>query len=174
MDHTSVGLRAVVRSLTDVVTPAIDPGASLAMEQLRLSIDYIEFVMGRIDYLHARDQFELRHHLEMARNVQMIVASVAMEEVATLVTSIERGVAVSADSSASAQQMKLASSQLASAISRVVKKAPELEDTARFAIERSVVRSGQAQIAFERSWYLPLGFDPDPANVRPLSEVISA
>jgi hypothetical protein len=172
MDHTVVGLRAVVRALSDVVSPAVDPGASLATEQMRLSIDYIEFVIGRLEFLHDRELFELGHHLEMAKAVQEIIEPLAVPEVVALAKAIEKGLQALSDPATPTRRMKSVSAALATAIVAIVRKAPTFDQTVRTNIERSVVRAGQSQIAFERSWYLPLGFDPDPGGVRPLQEVM--
>ena len=42
-DHTDNNLRAAIKSLTDVVTPAVDPGDPMAREQLALVVAFLEF-----------------------------------------------------------------------------------------------------------------------------------
>ena len=49
-DVTDNGLRAAVKALTDVVAPSIDPSDPLAKEQLRLVVDYLQFVRSRLDF----------------------------------------------------------------------------------------------------------------------------
>lgn len=172
MDHTDVALRSVVRALADVVAPAIDPDNSRAKEQLRLSIDYIEFVLGRLDFMYRRELLELHHYLGMARAVHGIVGPPGLCRDAALEAAIERGGQTLAEHGAPVRRMKDATAALAAAIAAVVRAAPGLEAAVRSSIEQTVVRMGRERIEFERSWYLPLGFDPDPGDVRPLHEVM--
>lgn len=54
MDHCENTLRAAIKSLRDTVAPAVDPDDSQATEQLRLTIDFLEFLRTRIYDVHAR------------------------------------------------------------------------------------------------------------------------
>jgi hypothetical protein len=173
MDHTSVGLRAAVRALADVVSPAVDPNDARAKEQLRLAIDYIEFVLERLDFFHDRELFDLRHHLEMAEAVQEIIEPLALPEAAALGTAIERGVQTLPQHRTPVRAMKDTTAALAAAIAAVVREAPRFDKMIRTNIEQCVLRAGKARFAFERSWYLPLGLDPDPGEVRPLRFIVN-
>lgn len=44
MDHSENTLRAAIKSLRDTVAPAVDPLDPQAVEQLRLTIDFLEFL----------------------------------------------------------------------------------------------------------------------------------
>lgn len=172
MDHTDVGLGSVIRALADVVAPAVDPDDSRAREQLRLSIDYIEFVLERLDFRHDRALFELRHHLGMAGALREIIGSLALHECAALEAAIEQGEQALTEQAAPARRMKDVTAALAAAIAVIVRAAPAFDAAVRRRIEQGVVRASAERIAFERSWYLPLGFDPDPGDVRPLQQVM--
>ena len=172
MDHTNVGLRAAVRALTDVVSPAVDPNDARAKEQLRLAIDYIEFVLERLDYFHDRELFDLRHHLEMAEAVQEIVGPLALPGQAALTAAIELGVQATPERSIPVRLVKDATAALAGAIAAVVREAPGFDSAIRINIEQCILRLSKARFAFERSWYLPLGLDPDPGEVLPLPDVV--
>ena len=174
MDHTDVGLKSVVRALQDVVAPAIDPSNSQANEQLRLSIDYIEFVIERLGFLHDRELFDLRHHLAMARAVDAIVGSLALPDGAVLKAAIEAGTQALAKPGARTRQLKRATANLTAAIAAIVRTAPALEKNVQRRIEQTVVGASHERIAFERSWYLPFGFDPDAAEVGALHDLINA
>ncbi|NDK91451.1 hypothetical protein GYA93_17985 [Gordonia desulfuricans] len=49
IDHSENALRAVIKSLRDVVAPAVDPGDPMAQEQLALSLGTLEFLHSRLD-----------------------------------------------------------------------------------------------------------------------------
>lgn len=172
MDHTDVGLRAVVRALADVVTPALDEGNSLAREQLRLSIDYIEFVAARLEYLSDREIFDLRHHLKMATAIAELVRGSATPSSPALAAAIEKGNAVLSTGAVPTRALKDATAAVAEAVSNVVREAPAMEESVARAVEKAVIVSSRERIAFERSWYEPLGFDPNPGDVPSVREVI--
>ncbi|MCL4183038.1 MAG: hypothetical protein KJ011_06280 [Burkholderiaceae bacterium] len=173
MDHTAVGLRAAIRALSDVVAPALDPGHAQARDQLRLSIEYLEFVLQRLDLLHERTAFELRQHLAMAQDVHAAIEGLDLACGTELAAAIER-VQRAPQHASPLQTLKAATADLAGAVSSVVREAPAFDEAVRQRIERRVLRASQARIAFERSWYLPQGLDPDPHEVRPLPEVLGA
>ena len=97
MDHTDAALRAVVKTLRDVVAPALDPADPLAHEQLRLAVDYLEFLRGRFEWLHGRERFDLTHHLDMARAMCRIGGPVSARVATALAASIDRGERVIVD-----------------------------------------------------------------------------
>ncbi|MCB1476316.1 MAG: hypothetical protein H6883_05710 [Rhodobiaceae bacterium] len=172
MDHTDVGLRAVVRALADVVTPAVDESNSLAREQLRLSIDYIEFVAARLEYLNDREVFDLRNHLAMARNIVQILGDAAAPGHSTLVAAIGQGETALSSGAVPMRSLKDATASLAAAVADVVRSASEMEQSVARAIEKAVIDSSKERIAFERAWYEPLGFDPNPGNVPSVRDVM--
>ncbi|MGO4836287.1 hypothetical protein AB4144_28995, partial [Rhizobiaceae sp. 2RAB30] len=72
MDQTDVGLKSVVKALTDTIAGAIDPTDHLAREQLRLAASYIDFVRQRLDFIHARERYDLKHYASLARRLLTI------------------------------------------------------------------------------------------------------
>ncbi|WP_218510374.1 hypothetical protein [Variovorax sp. dw_308] len=172
MDHTHVGLRAAVRSLTDVVAPAVDPQHAQARDQLRLTVEYLEFVLQRLDHFHERDLFELRHHMDLARQVLAVVPASAMTCSAALGSALEQGKSALAEVNAAATTLRNATGALAAAVAQAVRAAPQMDASARRNIETCVLRASKTRIAFERSWYLPLGLDADSHEVLPLSEAL--
>ena len=181
MDHTDVGLRAVIRALSDVVRPALDPGAQMAKEQLQLSIDYLEFVLTRLPLLHARERLELRQQVEMGEAVAEVAGEMARAagtagrvEGAALHSAMTVARETLSDADATQDALRGATARVAEAVAAIVQAAATLEPDARRAIERRVVHASRARIAFERAWYLPLGLDPEPGAVRALDEVMRA
>lgn len=173
MDQTKVSLRAAARALTDVVTLALVPGNEQAKEQLRLAIDCIEFVVERIDWLHDRECFELNQHLRMAGALLEIPETNKLSQFLTLSTSVEEG-KKALKSRPNLPQLRVVGSDLAEAICTVVRTAAELPEPIRTQVERAVINASKARIDFERSWYAPLGFDPDPAEIMPLAELLNS
>jgi hypothetical protein len=171
MDHTDTGLRAVVKSLTDVVAPAVNPGDPLAGEQLRLVVDYVEFVRNRIDFLYDRELFELRHNLGIGRAMRDILARNSGAGAAALTTGLADAECMHLKVGVSIRKLKTTTAALAAAIASVVREAAGMDEPVRRRIERCVLDAMDERIAFDRSWYLPLGFDPAPGEVAKLQDL---
>lgn len=169
MDHTPVGLHAALRALEDVVAPAVDPSSAQARDQLRLVVDYLKFLSQRLDLLPERHRFELAHHLELARALKKVAPRGAA---AGLENAITQGETVSTQAGATAKALQGTTAVLAAAASRLVRASGDFEPGVRDAIERVVLRASHDRVAFERAWYLPLGLDPDPHDVTPLSDLL--
>ena len=173
MDVTENGLRAAVKALTDVVAPAIDRNDPLAAEQLRLVVDYLQFVRNRLDLLYDRDRFELQHNLAMARTLKVLGAPLTKGTASQLETAISEGGEVQARVGASMPALKTASAALAAAVRDLIREAGSFEPMVRGKIENCVLQASEERITFERAWYLPLGFEPAPQELAPLAQILA-
>ena len=173
MDNTENTLRAVLKALTDVVGPAIEPSDVLAREQLRLVTDYVKFVQQRLDYLEARERFELRHGLALARAVAAIDAPWSQPVRASLADAVAAGEPLVADAAAPVAALRAATAALGGAARRAVRESQGFPAGIRRAVELAVLDASEPRIRFERAWYLPLGFDPAASEVASLETVIA-
>lgn len=177
MDRTDVTLQAVIRALTDVVTPAVDPEDALAREQLRLSIDHLRFLALRVDRLYERALAELRHHLHLA---EAVIAALPTQPDRTerLDRELAEATRVLAAAGATPATLRATTAAVAAAISTIVRDLDDAEDAsvaaARAAVVRAVVAGSAEQVAFERSWYAPLGIDPDHDELPTLDQLLQA
>ena len=173
-DVTENGLRAAVKALTDVVAPALSATDPLAHEQLKLVVDYLQFVRSRLDFLYQRDRFELDQHLSMARALESIDAPWPAAAAQALEAAIQTGTAALMAAGTSAIALKAASAALAAEVRARVREAASFDAELRAPIERAIVHASEQRIAFERAWYLPLGLDPVPGEVAPLASFFAA
>jgi hypothetical protein len=173
MDNTENTLRAVLKALTDVVGPAIEPSDVLAREQLRLVIDYVKFVQQRLDSLEARERFELRHGLVLARAVAAVDAPWSQPVRASLADAIAAGEPLVADAAVPVATLRTVTAALGGAARRAVRESQGFQPGPRRSVELAVLDASEPRIHFERAWYLPLGFDPAPGEVAPLEAVIA-
>lgn len=172
MDHTDVGLRAAVRALSDVVAPVVGAEHAQARDQLRLTIDYLAFVAERLPHLHQRDRFELSHHLAMAQAVRPVLQDGA--GASALGMAVDTGRKALALPDATTAEVRQATAELGAALSAVVRESAAMTPAVQREVERTVLRVSRERIAFERAWYLPLGLDPDPHDVQPLTAWLPA
>jgi hypothetical protein len=172
-DVTENGLRAAVKALTDIVAPAINHTDPLAIEQLRLVVDYLEFVRRRLDYLHDRDRFELDHNLAMARALDTLGAPGSGATMALLKSAIQDGAHAQAFPAASSPALKSAAAALAAAVRELIRESAAFDAQIRLGIERCVLDATDERITFDRAWYLPLGFDPAGGEVPALADLLA-
>ena len=170
MDHSENTLRAVEKALTDVVAPAVDPKDALAAEQLRLVVDFVRFLRGRLEWLDARVRAACGTHLATARALRVFGPLVAPDVRAALEAATEQAEALPAD--ADQRRVGAATAALAGAIRRLVRAAQDIAPDARSRIERATLEGAEPIIAFERAWYLPQGFDAAPSDVPPLESFL--
>src|SRR5262249_9188499 len=58
-DVTTNALRGIIKTLSDVVVPAIPADDPLAQQELKMVVRYLSFARERIDHLYARARYEL-------------------------------------------------------------------------------------------------------------------
>ena len=161
MDQTDTGLKAVMKALTDVVEPALDPNDPLAREQLRLAVEYIGFVRARIDFLHSRERFDLLHYIGLAR--AMVAAGVGPGSAPGqyLAEALAQALPLQDAAAARTDQLRAASMELAHAVAGVTQAAPDLPAEVAAKLRQIVLEESAPKLQFELHWYAPVGFDPD-------------
>lgn len=171
-DHSRNGVQALMNAL-QLVAPAVDPADPIAAEQLQSALRYLQFLRDRLDLLYDRERFELRHHLDMTdRLLECLDEEVA--RTSTLAELSAAGHATWGRVGANVPEMRTATARLAAAIASLVRTIADDPPQPRSAVERVILEATAERIMFERSWYLPLGFDHSPADVPPIDMVIAA
>lgn len=168
MDHTENALRAAIKALRDVIAPAIDPADPLANEQVKLVIDQLQFVRERLDRFYDAQRFELNHYLSMARSIAQLKPSCKAGTMATLNDAILFGESERGKIGVSIPELRAATARLSASIRALLREAPDFPDQEREKIDMLVLSASDCMIDFERAWYLPLGFDPEPQTAKDL------
>ena len=171
-DVTENTLRAAIKALKDVIAPSVDRDDALANEQIRLVTQYLEFTGERLDLLYERDRFELAHHLQMARTLTALSTHASDQVATSLEAAIAQGTGAYNRAGLPPGELKAASASLACAVRMLVREASTYPASVSKKIQSVVLDLSQERVAFERSWYLPLGFDPAPGEVPPISSVL--
>jgi hypothetical protein len=166
-DHSVNALRAMIKSLEDIVAPAVDPTDPIAREQLQSAVRYLQFLEVRLDFVYDRERFELGHHLRMA--TAMLTEGGAFPNAEVVVRRcVDEGNAVYQLLGANVPTMRAQTTKLAAAIRMAIQEAFNAATAQREAIDRIVLDVTEERIELERSWYLPLGFEHSPDDVVPL------
>lgn len=167
-DHLENTLRAAIKSLRDVVSPAVDTDDPMAQEQMAISLMALEFVQSRMSLLHARDRFWLHHHIQMGHDVADAMSS----EPPRLRKALADARSIVDSPAAPDTAVCTATEELAAAISAVVDE--DLDEPTRRAVERAVLEASEQRVEFERAWHAPMGFDPQVESIASLDTAVSA
>ncbi len=167
-DVTTNSLRGLIKTLNDVVVPAIPADDPLAIQELKMVIRYLAFCRERVDHLYARARFELGFYGGLAAECgRLLGASAPARELEALdaraqALLLEPGTAIGALRAATQTIM-----------TRLTALLGEIDDAQALAqVERAIVLGSAELTAFDRSWYLPLKLERFPGEVRPLGAFI--
>jgi hypothetical protein len=177
-DHTDNDLRAAIQALTEVVTPAVDPGNQLARQQIALVVDALRFMRDRRPLLPRLDRAELAQQIAMARRAQAAAGPADRGDgAAALQQAIDDATALHALHAAlgdTPDALPRCTSQLREATSALVQRAASFADAAATAaVEHAVLAGSQQWLDTRRAWFLPMSIELDPSTLPPLEAVLA-
>jgi hypothetical protein len=169
-DVTTNALRGLVKTLNDVVVPAIPADDPLALQELKMVVRYLGFARERVDHLYARARYELTFYSGLIAQLGELRGDSHPEQAKGLTQLRNRAAALLAQPGAAIDDLRNLNLEITSAISALL---VEVTDAAILAkLERAVVLASAEITAFDRSWYAPLKLERFPEQVRPLSTFI--
>jgi hypothetical protein len=160
-----LALQAALKSLTEVIAPALDPADKMAQEQIGLVIGLLTLVKTRLPIAFAYNCDELVRLVGLAETIGPAAAS------QSLAHALGEGAATLARAQASPHDVEHAIDRLRTEIGRVAGElAMQRHDAARVAV-RTILDASSAQLLRERSWVLMQGWETDPGSL-PLLETL--
>lgn len=170
-----IQLQAVIKALSDVVLPAIDPDNKLAIEQGKLSIGLLALLAQQLPVQFRFDCDELARLIATSGelNVQAqggagTQSAVAALNEATLAAGrvLDAARSSPADIEAAVRSMRAATGTLVTEVHR--------DGTAacRPKIQQTVLAMSKEQLLRDRSMMLMQGWEPDPKAVPPLADLL--
>jgi hypothetical protein len=169
-DVTTNALRGLVKTLNDVVVPAIPADDPLALQELKMVVRYLNFARERVDHLYARARFELTFYSDLIAQLAEPLGKSYASHAHAIADLRNRAVALLAQPGAGIEDLRNLNLEITSTISTIL---GEVSDAAILArLERAVVLASAEITAFDRSWYAPLKLERFPEQVRPLSSFI--
>ena len=169
MDFTDNTLGAAKKALTDVIGPAVDENDALAAEQLRLVIEYLDFVQRRTDDIYTHVRADLMHAIIVASKIQRELGE--SNTVDTLASTIDAAKELLLDSGARQDELKSMTLNLNEALTNLIRGLADGDAIVRSSIQRIVLAESSDIIEYERAWFLPFGFDPEPAKAQSLGSL---
>lgn len=171
-----IQLRAMIKSLSDVVVPAVDSNNKLALEQIQLTIGLLALMEQRQPLQFRFDCDELARLLRLADELTHHVsnggASAALDRVA-LASSVgadvfDRARADPTEVLDAIRELRSACGQAVDSIYR------DGDDAARSKLKKVVLSTSEAQLLRDRSWVSPQGWEPHPESIPAIEDLLSS
>jgi hypothetical protein len=159
---TDLQLSVVIKALETAVIPALDPSNRLAMEQCHLAVATLGFIRLRLPLTRRMQRKELSDNLALAESLR------DSSKADDMGSQIDGGRAALADADMDTSDLAMLNSQLLCAITSVVETA---QGDREIALTVITAMKDQAQRA--RAWYLPGGFEPEPALIPAIETLLS-
>lgn len=169
-DVTTNALRGIVKTLDDVVAPAIPADDPLASQELRMVVRYLAFCLERVDHLYARARYELNFYAGLAAECGRLLGPSGAETAGELATLHGVAKALLAEPGAAIGALRARAQEIMTWLTRLLGETHDADALSK--VERAVVLASAEITAFDRSWYLPLELERFPADVRPLGNFI--
>jgi hypothetical protein len=170
-----IQIQCMVKALTDVVLPAVDPNNRLAQEQARLIIGTLLLMEKQLPKQYRFDCDALSRLVSFARELQQQPGGLTRTQAAVKELAAHVSVASRVLERAQADPEELVSSihSLRAAIGAVVNAVSEEASGSQVAgMQKSVLAHSKDQLLRDRSWLLMQGWEPDPASVPPIEALI--
>lgn len=175
--HPSLQIQSMIKALTDVVLPAVDPANKLAQEQARLVIGTLNLMAQQLPLRFHFDCDQLSRLLQLAEALRPAAQGGA--KTAACVDEMGRAAAAARRTldraHAGPEAIEQAVRELCAATSQVVRSAcAECEGAALKQVEGAVLASSKEQLLRDRSWVLAQGWEPDPEAVPKIRNLLEA
>ncbi|MGQ0699681.1 MAG: hypothetical protein ACT4PZ_15745 [Panacagrimonas sp.] len=165
----------LIKALTDVVLPAVDPDNKLAQEQAQLVIGTLHLIAQRLSLQYRYDRHELAHFLALAESLSAQADGVpeASAALRSLASSVEAGREVLDRARADPGELEAANLDLREKLGEIITAASSGADDARLkTIGASVTAHAKELLLRERAWLSPQGWESAAAAFPPIETLI--
>jgi hypothetical protein len=147
---------SIVRALSVVVLPSLPPEASLAKEQLQLSVKHLEIMRAQLDGMLSFEAEELRDVVVLSEELAA-ASPVLLVALADGLDQARRAV--------SPPDIREARRALHAAIALLITRPPVgIGPADEKTVSQIVLRAEQQRVAKDRRWFQPFGFDINPQD----------
>lgn len=168
-------IQSIIKALTDVVLPAIDPDNKLAQEQSRLIVGSLNLMLKQMPLQFHFDCDELARLTGFAEELQRLASGGAQttaalddlrETAAGAARLLEHAKVSPEEIEQAVGSLRAASGALISSVYR------DGEHNAQERVEKATLAMSKEQLLRERSWVLSQGWEPDPKAVPPIEQLL--
>jgi hypothetical protein len=172
-----IQIQSILKAMTDVVLPALDPKNPLAQEQARLCMGMLSVMAGQLPLQYRYDCDELGRLMALAQRIQQLpgMAQLAPNAVGALASGTKQADEVLTRARAEPAELVQAVRALREATGNLVQEAfandPAGHQTAE--LQRAVMGATQQQLQRERAWFIGQGWEADPAAIPAIETLIA-
>jgi hypothetical protein len=168
-------IQTVIKALTDVVLPAVDPHNKLAQEQAKLAIGMLHLVAQRQPLMYRYDLDELARFLALADTLRQQAEGLpgASNALHALMASTEAGEEVLGRAQAEPSELEEANFDLREKIGALITQVYRHTETGKLKpISDAVNAHAKEQLLRERVWLVAQGWEPDPKSLPAIETLI--
>ncbi len=167
-------LTSTIKSLSDVVAPAVDPHNKLAQEQIQIAIGLLRMLAQRLPLEFRFDCDELKRLLGFAAGLQRYADdAVTRAPLAELAIAADVGAEILRRAQADPRAVRDAVLRLrASSGAAVDVLYREVSPPAKGEVKSLVLSHAAEQLLRDRAWVSAQGWEPHPAAVPPIEELL--
>lgn len=168
-------IQSMIKAMTDVVLPAVDPVNKLAQEQSRLIIGMLHLLAQQLPLRFRFGCDELSRLLALAAVLQQAARGGAQTTacLASMATAAAAADEVLQRAKAGPETIEQAIQELRGATGQVVRSAFDDGDPdALQRVQAVVLANSKEQLLRERSWVLMQGWEPDPASIPKIQDLL--
>lgn len=162
-----VRYRNLIKTIEQIVLPAVDPTNALAVEQAHLVVAHIRLMEGQASYIAAYDALCLRRIEVMGRD--LAAAALGGAQVRDAKDRLEAVLDQLAGPDLAARRHAIA----AAIDELVVASAVDGDPGFLNASQSIIIAQGRTQAWIDRSWFAAAGFDPEPDGLTPVTELFT-
>jgi aminoglycoside phosphotransferase (APT) family kinase protein len=172
----AIQIQSMIKAMTDVVLPGLQPQNQLAQEQARLVIGMLQLMAQRLPLQFRYDRDELERYLALSSGMlnQLEGGERTHTAAEDLRSAAFEGCRVADRARAEPAELEAAVFDLRAKLAALVQAVDEDgEPSSRARLERLVLVAAKEQIDRERAWVSAMGFD-DPSAVPSIDELLHA
>ncbi len=151
--NTDERIASVIRALTEVILPQLPPEASLAQEQLHLSVGHLQILRAQFDAIPGYEREELDDAVAIGIALQAgVFGGSATQQALTAI-----GTAVAAADGSNVRGQRQAIHDAIDTLVRAV--SADGDAQGKSALRAIILKQEHARAQKDRKWFAPFGFD---------------
>jgi hypothetical protein len=163
-------LAAVIKALSDNVLPAIDASNPMAAEQIQLCLATLGLVKANLPELHRYLRRDLETHLAMTRSLKQLADNAGVST-AIFDAAIDASAQTLGDPEMGPTQIEQQARQIKETVAALI--AATRGTSAEPEVAATIIKAEEIVILRSRAWGIGMGFEPDPAQVPSLDQLLS-
>lgn len=171
-----IQITSMIKALTDVVIPAIDPINKLAIEQSQLIVGMLRLMAHQLPVQFKFDRDELARLTAFSRALTATESADAgiRSAIAKLATSADAALSLLERYALDPAELVAHLRSLKSAVGGLVTAAAASNDTdAQLRIEKIILKMSKEQLLRDRSLMKLQGFEPNPAELPDIAQLLA-